>query len=176
LGGHGPLSPLKTFFWFLPAHAQRVFGQAHHCDSTTLPPPTVRSVLCAPVKLVPFPPVRRDLAEKTLLELRPTPQSAPLPGLGEKVHPQPPPPLLPPPPPLPCCLPPLTTTQGGGEAQRRLPCHCCLPTSGGERRDNSRRHHHRRQIQGGRLPLPSPLTPADRHPRRCPACHPRQQH
>ncbi len=67
-------------------------------------------------------------------------------------------------------------------------CHRCrFQKKGGERGGSSRRHHqHRqRQVRGGgcqlsspcRAPsMPLPLTPLNRHPQRCPAFHPQQQH
>jgi hypothetical protein len=85
-------------------------------------------------------------------------------------------PLLPPP------LPPLPPPPPRSHRHR-----CRLQKKGGERGDSSHRHHQHRQRQGRgggcqlsspyRAPsMPLPLTPVNRHPQRCPAFHPQQQH
>jgi hypothetical protein len=76
--------------------------------------------------LAPFPPVRRDLVEKTLLEVRPTTQLAPLPGLGKKVRRQPPPPLLPPPPPI-ATLPATPDNNTRGRRRHNINCLATTP-------------------------------------------------
>ncbi len=59
--------------------------------------------------------------EKTLLEVRPTSQSALLPGLGKKVRRQPPPLLLPPPPPI-AALPATPDNNTRGRRRHNVDC------------------------------------------------------
>ncbi len=124
--------------------------------------------------LAPFPPVRRDLVEKTSLEVRPTSQLAPLPSLGEKVRRPPLPPLLPPPPTILAALAAAPDNNTRGKRRHNINCVATAACQ----RQVTRTHAVTtdRKSQGGRLVLTLPLTIFDRHPRHCAARHPQQQH
>ncbi len=97
-----------------------IIGQAHCYDYPAAADGEISLVLLSSC-LAPFPPIRRDLVEKTLLEVRPTSQLAPLPSLGKKVHRQPQPPLLLPPPPI-AALPATPDSNTRGRRRHNVDC------------------------------------------------------
>ena len=102
--------------------------------------------------LAPFPPVRRDLVEKTSLEARPTSQSATLPSLGEKVRRPPLPPLLPPLPPFLAVLAAAPDNNTRGKRRHNINCvaTAACQRQGGERRDKNSRCYHRPKKSRGK--------------------------